>query len=103
MPEAMAPNTRATKSASVELADTIQSAKKAAARLNERVGRFEIYSVLKFIYRAYMRWKDRKIARRSARALAEELAIPRRKGTGPIRVLIEAAFPGADLRQRVAG
>ena len=47
-----------------------------------------------------MRWKDRKIARRSARALAEELAIPRRKGTSPIRVLVEATLPNAELKQK---
>jgi hypothetical protein len=90
----------ATRRASIELADTIQPAKKAAARLSKRVGRFEIYSFLKSIYRVYMRWKDRGVARWSARLMAQELSITRRKGTSPMRVLIEATFPGADLRQK---
>ena len=100
MREAMASNIRATGRASIDLADAIRSAKELVTRLNNRVGRFEIYSFLKSIYRVYNRWKDRKIARRSARALAEELSITRRKGTSPIRVLIEATFPGADSRQK---
>ena len=100
MREAMASNVRATRRASIELADTIQPAKEAAARLSKRVGRFEIYSFLKSIYWVYMRWEDRGIARRSARLLARELSITRRKGASPIRVLIEASLPGADLRQK---
>ena len=100
MREAMASNNRATRRASIELADTIQSAKEAAARSNERVGRFDIYSFLKSIYRVYMRWKDRGVARRSARLMAQELSIPRRKGMSPMRVLIDATFPGADLRKK---
>ena len=51
MREAMTSNS-ATRRASIELADNIQSAKEAAARLNKRVGRFEIYSFLKPIYRS---------------------------------------------------
>jgi hypothetical protein len=100
MREALASNIRVTRRASIELVDTIQSAKEAAAKLNERVGRFEIYSFLKCIYRMYMRWKDRRVARPSARLMAHELSITRRKGTSPMRVLIEATFPGADLRQK---
>jgi hypothetical protein len=100
MRETMASNVRATQRASIKLADTIQSAKEAAGRLTERVGRFEIYSFLKSIYRVYTRWKDRGVARQSARLLAQELSITRRKGTSPIRVLIEATFPGADLCQK---
>jgi hypothetical protein len=91
---------RATRRESIELADTIRSAKEAAARLNKRVGRFEIYSFLKSIYRVYMRWKDRRVARRSARLMAQDLSITRRKGASPMRVTIEATFPRADLRQK---
>jgi hypothetical protein len=88
------------RSASVELAAVIQPATEAAIKLKLRVGRFELYGFLKAIYRVYMRWKDRRVARRSARLIAQELSITRRKGTSPIRVLIEATFPGADLRQK---
>jgi hypothetical protein len=100
MREAMAFNIRAARRASIELADTIQPAKEAAARLNKRVGRFEIYSFLRSIYRVYMRWKNRGVARRSARLMAQGLSITRRNGMSPIRVLIEATLPGADLRQK---
>lgn len=100
MRKAMASDIRATQRASIELADAIQPAKEAAARLSKRVGRFEMYSFLKSIYRVYMQWKDRRVAIRSARLMAQELSITRRKGTSPMRVLIEATFPGADLRQK---
>jgi hypothetical protein len=100
MREAMASNIRATRRASIALSDTIQSAKEAAARLTKRVGRFEIYAFLKSIYRVYMRWKDRRVARRSARLMAQELYITRRKGSSPIRVLIEATLPNAEFKQK---
>lgn len=91
---------RATRRASIELADTIQSAKETAARLNKRVVRFEIYSFLESIYRVYMRRKDRGVARRSARLMAQQLSITLRKGTSPVRVLIEATLPKAELKQK---
>lgn len=100
MHEAIASDIRTTRRASIELANTIQPAKEAAARLSKRVGRFEVYSFLKSIYRVYMQWKDRKVARRSARLMAYELSITRRKGASPIRILIESRLPGADLRQK---
>jgi hypothetical protein len=83
-----------------ELGAAIQPAKDAAARLNRLAERFEVYDYLKAIYRIYRTWGYRKIARRSARLLAGELSITRRKGTSPIRVLVEATVPGADLRQK---
>ena len=82
------------------LAATIQPAIEAAARLKRRVGRFAIYDFLEAIYRVYVDWKCRKIVRRSARTLADEMKIVRRKGVGPIRVLIDAILPGADLKQK---
>lgn len=83
MREAMASNLRATQRASIKLADTIQPAKEAATRLSKRVGRFEIYDFLIAVYRVYAGWKDHKVARRSARLLARELSITRRKGASP--------------------
>ena len=100
MAKAMVSNVRVTRRASIELVGTIQTAKEAAARLSKRVGRFEIYDFLIAVYRAYTGWKDRKVARRSARLLAHELSITRRKGASPIRILIESRLPGADLRQK---
>jgi hypothetical protein len=85
---------------SLELAATIQLAREAAARLRRRVGRFEIYDLLEAIYRVYIDWKRRKIAKRSARVLADRLSIVRRKGMSPIRVLIEATLPSAAIKQK---
>src|SRR5258708_3912249 len=88
------------RSTSPELAAAIQPAKEAAARLNRLAARFEVYDYLKAVYRIYRKWRYQKIARRSARMLANELSITRRKGTSPIRVLIEATLPDADIRQK---
>jgi hypothetical protein len=78
----------------------IRPAKEAAAQLRQHAGRFESYYFLEAIYRVYMDWKRRKIAKRSARALADEMNIVRRKGMSPIRILVEAALSGADLKQK---
>jgi hypothetical protein len=83
-----------------EVAAAVQPAKKAAARLRRRIGRFEIYDLLGAIYRVHVDWKRRKIAKQSARILADRLAIARRKGMSPARVLIEATLPEADFKQK---
>jgi hypothetical protein len=83
-----------------EVAAAVQPAKKAAARLRRRIGRFEIYDLLGAIYRVHVDWKRRKIAKQSARILADQLAIARRKGMSPARVLIEATLPEADFKQK---
>jgi hypothetical protein len=87
-------------STSPELAATIQPAKEAAARLKRRNGRFELYELLEAIYRVYIDWKRRKIAKRSTRKLADAMNIVRRKSMSPIRVLIEATLPDTDLKQK---
>jgi len=91
---------RTPRRSSSPLAATIQPAKEAAARLKRRVGRFEIYDFLEAIYRVYIDWKHRKIAKRSARALADEMNIVRRKGMSPIRILIEVTLSDTDLKQK---
>ena len=48
-------------------------------------------------------WKRRKIAKRSARALADQLGIVRRKDMTSIRILIEAVLPDAAPSKRAAG
>jgi hypothetical protein len=85
---------------SPELVASIQPAKEAAAGLKRRAARFESYGFLEAIYRIYIDWKCRKIAKRSARALANELNIVWRKSMSPIRVLIEAVLPDADFKQK---
>lgn len=85
---------------SPELAAAIQPAKKAAARLKQRVVRFDISDFLEHIYRVYIDWKLHKKAKRLARRLANELSIVQRKGMSPIRVLIEATHPDAGIKQK---
>jgi hypothetical protein len=84
-----------------DIAAAVRSAKKAAAgRPRRRTGRFELYELLETVYVLYMDWKRRKIAKRSARALADQLNIVRRKGMSPIRILIEALQPDTDFKQK---
>lgn len=85
----------------IDLAATIQFVHKAAAALKRRGGRFEIYGYLAAVYSVYVRWKRRKKANRSARALAHELNIVQRKGMSPIRVWIEATLPGVESKRAV--
>jgi hypothetical protein len=87
------------RSASPEIA-AIQPAKKAVVMLKQQIGRFAVYGFLKAIYRVYVDWKLRKSANRSAHTLAEKLDIVRRRGMSPIRILIEAAWPDADLKKK---
>ena len=72
----------------------------AATRLRLRGGRFEIYNVVEAVYSVYMDWKHRKIAKRSARALAGQLDIAQRKDMTSIRILIEAVLPEANHKQK---
>src|SRR5882672_8820846 len=83
-----------------DLAASIQPARQAAARLKQPVGRFDLYDLLEAIYRVYVDWKKLKVAKWSTRLLTDELAIERRKGMTPIRVLIEATIPRADFKQK---
>lgn len=83
-----------------ELRAAAQPAKEAARKLTKRVGRFELYDFLKAIYRVYIDWRRRNIAKQSARTLADEMNIARRKGMSSIRVLVEATLPSANLKQK---
>jgi len=85
---------------SIELAATIQLVENAAAALNRHIGRFEIYGYLEAVYSVYVEWRRLKTAKRSARALADELNVVRRKRITPIRILIEATLPRAHFKQK---
>lgn len=78
----------------------IKSIKKTAAKSAIRSGRSDLYEFLEAIYRVYVDWKRRKIANKSARALANQIKLVPRKGMIPIRVLIEATLPDADFKQK---
>lgn len=82
------------------LSTTIETAKEAAAQLDRGTGSSEIYDYLTIIYSIYSEWRHQKRAKRSARVLAEAKKILLRKGTSPIRVLIDATLPGANFKQK---
>jgi hypothetical protein len=65
-----------------------------------QTGRFRFYGYLAAVYRTHQEWKDLGISTRMARRLAEHLEIPRRKGTSPIRTLIDASFPALDPKHK---
>jgi hypothetical protein len=86
--------------ASVEANLSIQSLKKIARRSAPQRGRFKIYDFLRAVYCVYVDWKRLRIAKQSARTLANKANIVRRKGMSPIRILIEAALLDANLKQK---
>ncbi len=65
-----------------------------------RRGRFQFYKVLRGIYCTYRRWRRLGDANRNALKVAELLNIPSRAVTSPIRILVDAAFPDSDLKQK---
>jgi len=82
------------------LSASIGPAKDAAALMVGGAGSSEMYDYLTIIYSIYCEWRRQKRAKHSARLLAEAANIPLRKGMSPIRILIDATLPGADLKQR---
>jgi hypothetical protein len=78
----------------------IGPAKDAAALVVFRGGSSEVYEYLTAIYSIYCEWRRQKRAKRSARVLAEAANIRLRKGTSPIRVLIDATLPSAPFKQK---
>ena len=72
----------------------------ALQQAQHQIGRFRFYGYLAAVYRTYKEWKDLRISKRMTRHLAEKFMIPRRKGTSPIRVLIDATFPALDPKQK---
>jgi hypothetical protein len=82
------------------ISKSIRPLHRAATKLSQGGERFEMHDLLEMIYSTYIDWKRRKIAKRSARTVADEMNIVRRKGTSPIRILIEATLPTADVKQK---
>jgi len=65
-----------------------------------KIGRFRFYGYLAAVYRTFAEWKDLRISNRMARHLADQLQIPHRKGTSPVRILIDATFPALGPKQK---
>jgi hypothetical protein len=72
----------------------------ALQQAQRQTGRFKFYCYLAAVYRTYQEWKKLGISRKMAGDLAKCLAIPRRKGTHPVRTLIDATFSALDPKQR---
>jgi hypothetical protein len=63
-------------------------------------GRCRFYGYLAAVYRIFKEWKDLGISRRMARYVARYFKTPRRKGTSPVRTLIDTTFPALDPKQK---
>jgi hypothetical protein len=72
----------------------------ALQQAQHQIGRFRFYDYLAAVYRTYQEWKDLGISKRMTRHLAVHFEIPRRKGTSPVRTLIDATFPALDPKQK---
>jgi hypothetical protein len=72
----------------------------ALQQAQHHTGRLRFYGYLAAVYRIFKEWKDLGISKRMARHLAKCLLIPRRKGTSPVRTLIDATFPALDSKQK---
>jgi hypothetical protein len=73
---------------------------KASQQAQRETGRFKSYGCLVAVYRTYKEWKDLKISKKMARHLAKSFKTPRRKGTSPVRTLIDVTFPALDAKQK---
>jgi hypothetical protein len=73
---------------------------KASQQAQRETGRFKSYGCLVAVYRTYKEWKDLKISKKMARHLAKCFKTPRRKGTSPVRTLIDVTFPALDTKQK---
>lgn len=72
------------------------AAQKALASIN----RFSVWKLLGRIYRLHRSWRRKRVARRAANGIARLFGIRRRQGTHPLKVLVDAAAPQVDAKQR---
>jgi hypothetical protein len=52
------------------------------------------------VHRTCEKWKDLGISKKMARRVAKHFETPRRKGTSPVRTLIDVTFPSLDPKQK---
>ncbi len=76
---------------------------KASQQAQGETGRFKSYGCLVAVYRTYKEWKDLKISKKMAGHLAKFFRTPRRKGTSPVRTLIDVTFPTLEPKQKANG
>jgi hypothetical protein len=72
----------------------------ALQQAQQQTGRFRFHGYLVAVYRTYQEWKELGISKRMGHHLAEQLKVPRRKGTSPVRTLIDVTFPALDSKQK---
>jgi hypothetical protein len=72
----------------------------ALQKARHEMGRFKFYGYLTAVYRTFKQWKDLGISKRMARQLVKYFKAPSRKGTSPVRALIDATFPALDPKQK---
>jgi hypothetical protein len=65
-----------------------------------QAGRFRFHGYLAAVYRTFKQWKDLGISKRMARQLVKYFKAPSRKGTSPVRTLIDATVPALDPKQK---
>jgi hypothetical protein len=63
-------------------------------------GRFRFYGYLAAVYQTYKEWRDLRISKEMARHISQHFKTPRKKGTSPVRTLIEITFPALDPKQK---
>ena len=71
-----------------------------ALQAQPQTGRFRFYGYLAAVYRTFKQWKDLGISKRMARQLVKYFKASSRKGTSPVRTLIDATFPALDPKQK---
>jgi hypothetical protein len=69
-------------------------------RARQQSGRLKFYGYLTAVYRTFKQWKDLGLSKRMARQLVKYFKAPSRKGTSPVRALIDATFPALDPKQK---
>jgi hypothetical protein len=79
---------------------SIESIFKASQQAQRATGRFKFYPYLVEVYRTCTLWKRLGVSREMAHRVAKAFKTPRRKGTTPVRTLIDATFPALDTKRK---
>jgi hypothetical protein len=66
----------------------------------QQTGRFKFHDYLVAVYRTHQEWSELGISRRMTRRVVKYFEIPHRRGTSPVRTLIDATFPALDPKQK---
>jgi hypothetical protein len=78
----------------------LDAVRKLANEINRGSDRFAFYEYLTAVYRLIRLWRRSGLDKVTVRRIARRLRLRRRKGTSPIRVIIDATFASADPKQK---